>query len=99
MTAASKFRQSDRELRLTAALYALRPGVLDHVKATGRLPERIPTGGSNIGMQLLIERRGVNLTLTAEEQLVYEAIVLGGTLPGGHVLLVDEHDDEEGGND
>lgn len=47
----------ERELKLTAALYA-QMGVLQHVRATGKLPKKIHHGGAHIGMRLLIERRG-----------------------------------------
>lgn len=49
---------SEQDLKLTAALYATRRSVVEQVRTTGRLPERIPTGGAHIGMRLLIERRG-----------------------------------------
>jgi hypothetical protein len=83
---------SDRELRLTAALYAHRPGVVEHVRATGRLPQEIATGGAEIGLKLLIRRRGVDITLTDDEQLVFDAILREGRLPGGSVRLVDPDD-------
>ena len=50
-----------KELKITAALYASRPGVLDHVRATGRLPRTIDMGGAEIGLRLLIERRGTEI--------------------------------------
>lgn len=81
---------SDRELRLTAALYASYGPTLEHVRATGHLPEEIPTGGRDIGMRLLIERRGTDITLTPDEQLVYDAIVRSGRLSGGSVVLLEE---------
>jgi hypothetical protein len=80
---------TDRELRLTAALYALKPRVLEHVKATGELPEHIPTGGSDIAMRWLIEHRGTDIELTADEELVLQAIVRSRRLPGGHPILLD----------
>ena len=49
---------SEKELKLTAAIYASRPGVVDFIKATGKLPESIPTGGANIGARILIRERG-----------------------------------------
>ena len=82
-------QHSKRELKLTAALYAQIKGVLEHVKATGELPRKIWQGGADIGMRLLIKRRGTDIKLTAEEQLVYKAIVKSGRLPAGRVLLID----------
>ena len=73
---------SEKELKLTAALYATRPGVLEHLQGSGRLPETIPTGGAPIGTRLLVEERGTNITLTPNEQLVYDAILRQGRLPG-----------------
>ncbi len=49
---------SDAEIKLTAALYAKRSGVVDHIRTTGRLPDEIPSGGMGIAMQKLINRRG-----------------------------------------
>lgn len=81
---------SDRELKLTAALYAARPGVVDHVRETGELPPRIPRGGGDIGLRLLIERRGTDIELTDDEQLVLDAILRDGRLPGGSAILIDD---------
>jgi hypothetical protein len=81
---------SERELKLTAALYAGRRDVLEYVRSTGKLPAEIPTGGAHIGMRLLIERRGVDIELTPDEQLVYDVILREKRLPGGAVHLVDE---------
>ena len=79
---------SERELKLTAALYAQRSGVVEHVEQTGRLPESIPPGGMHIAMRLLIRERGADITLALPEQLVYDAIVGEGSLPGGGARLV-----------
>jgi hypothetical protein len=78
-----------RELKLTAALYAQIGNVLEHVRTTGRLPDKINNGGAHIGMRLLIERRGTDITLTPDEQLVFDAIVRERRLPGGKVVLLD----------
>ena len=87
-----KTELSVRELKLTAALYAQITGVLAHIKKTGKLPKVINNGGAHIGMRLLIEKRGTDITLDADEQLVYDAILREGRLPGGSVRLVDEVD-------
>ena len=84
----------DRELRLTAALYLKVGGkaLLEHVKATGRLPKNFK--GELffvIPMRLLIEERGTDITLTPDEQLVYDAIVRGKNYPAGKVNLVDKN--------
>jgi hypothetical protein len=79
----------ERELKLTAAVYAAH-GAAEHVRKTGRLPDRIGGPWSVIPMRLIIEERGVDLTLTPDEQLVYDAIVREGRLPGGAVRLVDD---------
>lgn len=83
---------SERELKLTAALYTQMKGVFEHVKSTGELPRKIWQGGADIGMRLLIKRRGTDIKLTAEEKLVYKAIVKSGRLPAGRVLLLDEEE-------
>lgn len=81
---------SDRELKIAAALYATRPGVLEHVRATGELPGGLgPMGGMGIGARLLIERRGKDFELTEDEDLVLQAIRRAGRLPYGSVILID----------
>ena len=87
---------NDRELKLTAALYTKFRGVLEHVRSTGRLPDRIPNGGAPIAMRLLIEERGTDIELNADEQLVYAAIVREARLPAGHVVLVPHSDHATG---
>lgn len=81
--------KSDRELRLTAAVYA-RLGVVPYLKAHGHLPERIGGPWNIIPMRLVIEERGTDFELTPDEQLVYEAILRERRLPGGLVVLLDE---------
>jgi len=83
---------NERELKLTAALYAGRQFVMDHLRETGRLPEKIPTGGAHIGMRLLIERRGTDITLTDDERLVFDSLLRERRLPGGSVILLDRED-------
>jgi len=85
----TEFTRIVRELKLTAALYAKRKGVLEHVRNTGKLPEQINTGGFNIGMNILIRKRGTDITLTDDEQLVLDAILREKRLPGGRVVLID----------
>lgn len=92
----SSWPHSERELKLTAALYASRPRILEHVRATGSLPREFTLGGGHIGARLLIEARGTDITLTPDEQLVYEAIVRDGRLPGGSVRLVRPEPRDEG---
>ena len=82
-----------QELKLTAALYAKRKVIVDHVRATGHLPDEIHTGGMDIGMRLLIKQRGTDITLSEDEQLIYEAILNERRLPGGGVILVPRIED------
>jgi guanosine-3',5'-bis(diphosphate) 3'-pyrophosphohydrolase len=79
---------TDRELRLTAAVYA-RHGAARHLRETGRLPDVIGGPWSVIPMRHVIEERGVDPELTEDERLVYEAIIREGRLPGGAVRLLD----------
>jgi hypothetical protein len=46
--------------------------------------------GASSPMRLIIEERGPDLTLTADEQLVYDALIRERRLPGGVVRLVDD---------
>jgi hypothetical protein len=89
---------SDRDLKLTAAVYAMH-GAADHLRKTGRLPDKIGGPWSVIPMRLVIERRGTDLTLTPDEQLIYEAIIREGRLPGGVVRLVNKTSDEDPSDD
>jgi hypothetical protein len=82
---------SEKELKLTAAVYATAQWVVDLVRETGKLPESIPTGGLHIAANVIIRRRGEDITLTEDEQLVFDAIVREGRLPGGSVVLVSEY--------
>jgi hypothetical protein len=82
---------SNSELKLTAALYASRHGVVEYVRDHGSLPKKIPMGGAHIGMRLLIERRGTDITLSPDEQLVYDAMLRENKLPGGSVILLDRY--------
>ena len=79
---------SERELKLTAVVYTMH-GAAKHVRETGKLPETIGGPWSVIPMRLAIERRGTDPTLTEDEQLVYDAILKEGRLPGGAVRLVE----------
>lgn len=84
---------SDRELRITAAMYAARPGVAQHLKETGKLPARINMGGGHIQSRVLIRNRGLDIELRPDEKLVYEAILRERRLPGGHVLVLPHPED------
>ena len=85
---------SERELKLTAALYTKLQGVLDHVRATGDLPPDMkPQAYYVIPMKLLIQERGTDVTLTGDERLVYDAIVRAGRTPAGAVHLLEDHDE------
>lgn len=79
---------NERELKLTAALYASRPDIVDHVRRFGRLPKTMRIGGADIGMRLLIRKRGTDIQLTEDEQLVYDALLRSGRTPGGRVVLL-----------
>jgi hypothetical protein len=89
-------RKTEQETKITAALYASRPGVLEHIRTTGRLPKDIPMGGAEIGMRLLIQKRGIDITLTPDEQLVYDAMIKENRLPGGSVILVGDSTTKSG---
>jgi hypothetical protein len=81
---------SEKELKLTAALYASRSDVVKTVRETGKLPEAIPIGGFSIAANIVIRERGEDITLTEDEQLVYDALLREKRLPGGSVILISE---------
>ena len=80
---------SERELKVTAVLYA-RLGAGAHLRETGRLADRIGGMHNCIPMNLVLRERGTDPTLTAEERLVYDAIVREHRLPGGAIRLIGE---------
>lgn len=85
---------SEKELKLTAALYTKLQGVLAHVRATGELPPDLqPKPHYCIPLRLLIEERGTDIALSPDERLVYEAIVRAGCTPGGSCNLLEDRDD------
>lgn len=67
--------ENDKQLKVMAALHASRPGVVEHVRRTGRLPGPLH-GSVHIGIRLLRERRGSDFELNDDEKLVYDAVVL-----------------------
>ena len=80
---------TERELKLTAAVYA-RLGAAKHLRETGKLPDRIGGSWNYMPMNKIIRERGTDLTLTADEQLIFDAIIRERRLPGGSVCLIDE---------
>ena len=87
-------KYSSRELKLSAAVYATSPELVEYVKANGTLPKKIPLNGFPIAMKKIIEWRGIDLELTEKEKLVYDAILASGRLPGGAVNLVADHPED-----
>jgi hypothetical protein len=82
---------SEKELKLTAAVYATREGVVKTIRETGKLPESIALGGFLIAANVIIRKRGTEIILTEDEQLVYDAILSEHRLPGGSVRLVEDY--------
>lgn len=80
---------SDRERKLTAAIYAQLPGVLEHVRRNGKLPPRMKTaGGAEIGLRVLVQERGIDIELSENERLVFDAITAPGDVPAGCAVLL-----------
>ncbi len=86
----SQHKHTEQELKLTAILYANKPKVVEHLKKKGTLPKRIDPGGFPTGMNVILRTRGRDPVLKEDEQLVYEAILREGRLPGGSVILLPE---------
>ena len=63
---------------------------MEHVRATGKLPDTISKPGIYIGMGILIKDRGTDISLSPDEQLVYDAIIKEKRTPGGSVILIDK---------
>lgn len=79
---------SERELRLTAALYA-RLGAHRRMRR-GRLPRLEDDGCRWVPVQEIVRARGVDLSLTPDEQLVYDALCRAGRVPGGAVRVMEQ---------
>lgn len=79
-----------KSLKMTAAMYAKRKEVVDYVKEHGVLPEKINTAGFPALFGHILHHRGVDLELTEKEQLVFDAILRSGRLPGGMVNVIEE---------
>jgi len=82
-------RYSIKEIKVTAMVYASRQTLVDHIRATGKLPDVIPMGGFHIAMKVLIRERGTDPDLTEDEKMVYDAILRERRLPGGGVILLE----------
>lgn len=83
---------NDAELKLTAVVYC-KHGAAIYLKSHGRLPKKVGGPWSVIPMRLALEERGSDPVLTADESLVYEALVREGTFPGGVVRIVSRSPD------
>jgi len=78
---------SERDLRLTAALYA-HFGAAQQVRR-GKMPRIDDDGCHWVPVQEIVRTRGVDLQLTADEQLIYDAFCRSGRVPGGSVRVMD----------
>ncbi len=78
---------SERDLKLTAALYA-HFGAAKAVRS-GKMPRIEEDGLHWVPVQQIVRARGVDLTLTADEQVVYDAFCKTGRVPGGAVRIMD----------
>jgi hypothetical protein len=81
---------SIKEIKVTAMVYASRSSIVEHVRASGKLPDVIPLGGFPTACNVLVRKRGTDPILTEDEKLVYDAILRERRLPGGGALLVNE---------
>jgi hypothetical protein len=77
---------SERELRLTAALYA-RLGAHRRMRR-GQVPRLEDDGCQWVPVGEIVSERGVDLALTPDEQQVYDAFCRMGRVPGGAVRLL-----------
>ena len=90
----AEMKYSNKELKLTAAVYATSQDLVAYVRENGTLPKKIPINGFPIAMKKIIEWRGIDLELTEKEKLVYDSILASGRLPGGSVILVEDHPED-----
>jgi len=87
-------KYTNREIKLSAAVYTTSRDLVEHVIEHGTLPKVIPLNGFPIAMKKIIEWRGIDLELTDKVKLVYDAILASGRLPGGVVNLVEDHPED-----
>lgn len=80
---------TEKELKLTAAIYAKSPETVAYVKEHGKLPKMEPKPWGAIILRVIIEERGTDITLTPDEQLIYDAIIRENRFPGGSARLVE----------
>ena len=78
---------SERDLKLTAALCATL-GVHQQVRRSGRLPEVVGDDCNWLPVLQIIATRGVDLALTPDEQLIYDAFWRAGRVPTGAVRVM-----------
>jgi len=81
--------KATKSLKMTAALYATRREVVDHVRVHGRLPEMINRAGFPTAFGVILRRRGTDLTLNETEQVVLEALLRDERRPGGWVCVLE----------
>ena len=79
---------SERELKLTAALYA-HFGAHKRMKR-GRLPKLDDDGCHWVPVQQIVRSRGVDLSLTPDEQVVYDAFLKAGRVQGAAVRVMEK---------
>lgn len=56
-------------------VYAFHQSILDHVKATGRLPEVIPSDDFPTACNVLVRKRGTDPILSEDGKLVFYDIL------------------------
>ena len=79
---------TEQEIKCTAAIYATRTEIVEHIQSTGKLPEKVAVGGFPTAMNYLLRTKGVNILLSEKEELVFNAIVNEKRLPAGGVVLL-----------
>jgi hypothetical protein len=80
---------TERERKLTAAVLARLPGLVEHVRREGRLPDVAPFGGREIGLRVVIEGRGLDPELSEAEREVLWVLRELGEVPGGRAVLIE----------
>ena len=62
-------KYTERELKLTAILYATRSDIVAHVTSTGRLPVKIPLGGFPTAMNFLLRAPWVGFSAIRKREV------------------------------
>jgi hypothetical protein len=78
---------SERERKLTAAVFAQLPDVVDHVRRKRCVPSHVRGGGRETMLRAVIDRRDFDLELSALEREVYAVLGAAAEVPAERAVI------------